>query len=63
MSQWKEQILFMIFTIENFNMQLLIWSYLKFLLLRKIAFQQLQGGLYNEIDSCSFELKIFGSEF
>jgi len=27
---------------------MLIWSYLQFLLIKKIAFQQLQGGLDNE---------------
>jgi len=28
---------------------------------KSIAFQQLQGGLCNEFDSSSFELKVFGS--
>jgi len=53
----------MIFTIENFKIEVLIWSYLRFSLIKTIAFQQLQGGLRNEFDSSSFELKVFGSAF
>jgi len=53
----------MIFTVENLNMQVLVWSYLQFLRIKKIAFQQLQGGLCNEFNSTSFELKVFGSTF
>ncbi len=30
---------------------------------KKFAFQQLQGGLHNEFDGSSFELKFFGSAF
>jgi len=30
---------------------------------KKNAFQQLQSGLYNEFDSSSFELKVFGGAF
>jgi len=41
-------------------MQVLIWSYLQFLLIKKIAFQQVLCGLCNEFDSSSFELKVFG---
>jgi len=44
-------------------MQLLIWSYLQILLIKKIAFQQVQSELCNEFDSSSFELKFFGSAF
>jgi len=51
----------MIFTIENLNMQVLIWSYLQFLFIKKITFQQLQGALCNEFDSFSYEIKLFGS--
>jgi len=44
-------------------MQVLIWlfHYLQFLLIKIIAFQQLQGQLCNEFDSFSFELKVFTS--
>jgi len=39
-------------------MQLVIWSYFLSLLIKKIAFQQLEGGLCDEFDSFSFELKV-----
>jgi len=45
----------MIFTIENLNMQVLIK--------KKIAFQQFQGGLYNEFDRYLCEIKLFESTF
>jgi len=32
----------MIFTIENLNIQVLIWDYFLFILIKRIAFQQLQ---------------------
>jgi len=54
---------FMIFTIENLNMQVLIWSYLQSLFIKRIALQQLQGGLCNEFDSFSCEIKFFESAF
>jgi len=53
----------MIFTIENLNMQVLIWSYLQSLFIKRIALQQLQGGLCNEFDSFSCEIKILESAF
>jgi len=53
----------MIFTIENLIMQVLIWSYLQFLLLKKIALQQLEGGLCNEFESFSFKTNFFESAF
>jgi len=53
----------MIFIIEKLDMQVLIWNYLQFLRIKKIALQQLQGGLCNEFDSSSFELKFSGSTF
>jgi len=40
----------MIFTIENLTIKVLILSYLQFSLIKKIALQQLQGGLHNEFD-------------
>jgi len=49
----------MIFPIENLNMQVLIWSYLRSLFIKRIALQQLQGGLCNEVDSFSCETKFF----
>jgi len=53
----------MIFTIENLNMKVLIWIYLQSLCIKRIALQQLQGGLCNEFDSFSFEIKFFESAF
>jgi len=53
----------MIFTIENLNIQVLIWSYLQSLILKRIALQQLQGGLCNEFDSFSCAIKFFESAF
>jgi len=44
-------------------MQVLIWSYLRSLLIKKIALQQLQGGLCNEFDRFSCEIKFFESAF
>jgi len=51
------------FTVENLNMQVLIWSSFAIFSYKKIATQQLQGGLCNEFDSSSFELQVFESEF
>jgi len=63
----EKRSVFVIFIVKNLNMQVLIWSYLQFLLIKyknKInAFQQLQGGLCNDFDSSSLELKIFESSF
>jgi len=53
----------MIFIIENLNIQVLIWSYLQFLLIIFFSFQLLQGGLYNQFENSSFEVKIFRSAF
>jgi len=53
----------MIFTIENLNMQVLIWRHLQSQLIKKIELQQLQGGLCNELDSFSCEIKFFESAF
>jgi len=40
----------MFLTVENLNMQVLIWSCLGSLFMKRIALQQLQGGLYNEFE-------------
>jgi len=53
----------MIFTVANWNMQMLIWSYLRSLFIKGYALQQLQGGLCNEFDSFSYEIKFFESSF
>jgi len=55
--------IFMIFTIENLNMHLLIRSYLQSLFIKTIALQQLQGGLCNEFDRFSSKIKFFESAF
>jgi len=43
------------------NMQVLIWSSLQCVLIKKVALQQLQGGLCNEFDNFSCEIKFFES--
>jgi len=53
----------MIFIVEYLNTQVLIWSYLRSLFIKRIALQQLQGGLCNESDSFSYEIKFFESAF
>jgi len=53
----------MIFTFENLSMQVLVWSYLSFLLIKRNAFQQLQDGLCDEFDSFSCEIHFFESAF
>jgi len=62
-SQWKVESVFMIFTSKNLNFQVFIWSYLRFPLIKKITFQQLQCRLCNDFDSFSCEIKFFESAF
>jgi len=62
-SNGKSKVFFMIFTIENLTMKMLIWSYLRFPLIKQIILQQLLGGLCNEFDRFLWEIKFFESVF